>query len=96
MSHRPPLTLCCCCTNMLYISMTESQPSINCGPHPQLLYEKVHLCMLMVSNADTENFKHFKNFCGMCKELDISPLCHKFAYGHQTVVEGQGHFAQSL
>ena len=32
----------------------------------------------------------------MLKDLDGSPLCHKFAYEHQTVVEGHGHFAQRL
>ena len=32
----------------------------------------------------------------MHNKLDISPLCHKFAYGCQTVVQGEGCFAQCL
>ena len=26
--------------------------------------------------------------------MNISPLCHKFAYKYWTAVEGQGHFRQ--
>ena len=39
------------------------------------------------------DFGHFQNLCEMLKEMYSWPLCYKFTYGCQTVVEGQGHFA---
>ena len=42
------------------------------------------------------NFKLFKTSVTRAMYLDISPLCQKFTYRFQVVVEGQVQFAQCL
>ena len=40
--------------------MTESQPYIHRGPHLQLLYQKIHLPMLMVRRSEVESYNILK------------------------------------
>ena len=68
--------------------MNESQPYVNRRLHFSYRI-KTSFAYARASKFRGENLEHLET-----AEFDSLPLCHKFAYGCQTVVEGQRHFAQ--